>query len=383
MRPSPVISAIGTGALAFGLTLSVAPGAGAATVPAEPTTQDGASTMEEALERDLGLTPFEAEDLLDAQQEAFGLDAEATEAAGAAYAGSVFDTETLELTVLVTDTAAVSDVEAAGAEAELVSHGTEGLETVIDELDAAGGQVGVASWYPDVASDTVVIEATDTASAESFIEAAGVDASTVQVEQTDEMPELYADIVGGDAYFMGGGRCSIGFAVTDSSGGEGFVTAGHCGTTGTSAESEDGSGSGVFAESVFPGDDAAYVEATSNWDVTNTVNMYDEGGTQTVGGSSEAPIGSAVCRSGSTTGWHCGTIEARGETVSYPEGTVTDMTRTDVCAEPGDSGGAFIADDQAQGMTSGGSGSCSAGGTTYYQEVAPVLSTWDLSLVTS
>ncbi|WP_344074867.1 S1 family peptidase, partial [Nocardiopsis metallicus] len=310
-------------------------------------------------------------------------DEAAAQAAGDAYGGSVFDTETLDLTVLVTDSAAVSDVEAAGAEAELVSHGTEGLAAIIDELDAAGTQPGVVGWYPDVASDTVVIEATDTAGAESLIEAAGVNASTVQVEQTDEAPELYADIVGDDAYFMGGGRCSIGFAVTDSSGNDGFVTAGHCGTVGTPAESGDGSGSGVFERSVFPGNDAAYVRATSNWTVTNLVNMYSAGGTQTVGGSSQAPIGSAVCRSGSTTGWHCGTIEARGQSVSYPEGTVNDMTRTNVCAEPGDSGGSFIAGDQAQGMTSGGSGNCTFGGTTYYQEVGPALSSWNLSLVTS
>ncbi|WP_017611946.1 S1 family peptidase, partial [Nocardiopsis salina] len=153
-------------------------------------------------------------------------------------------------------------------------------------------------------------------------------------------------------------------------------------TVGTSVESEDGTGSGEFEESIFPGNDAAFVAATDNWDATNLVNTYD-GDNQTVGGSDEAPIGSAICRSGSTTGWECGTIEARGESVSYPEGTVEDMTRTDACAEPGDSGGSFIAGDQAQGMTSGGSGSCSGGGTTYYQEVAPVLDTWGLDLVTS
>ncbi len=383
MRPSPVVSAIGTGALAFGLALSVAPGASAVTAPAEPTPQGEAATMQEALERDFGLTPFEADVLLQAQQEAFGLDTAATEAAGDAYGGSLFDTDTLELTVLVTDSAAVADVEAAGAEAELVSHGTEGLTAIIDELDAVGGQPGVVGWYPDLASDTVIIEATDTAGAESLIETAGVDADAVQVEATDEVPQLYADIVGGDAYYMGGGRCSVGFAVTDSSGNDGFVTAGHCGTVGTSAESEDGSGSGTFAESIFPGNDAAFVQSTSNWTVTNLVNMYSSGGTQSVGGSSQAPVGSAVCRSGSTTGWHCGSIEARGQSVSYPEGTVNDMTRTDVCAEPGDSGGSFISDDQAQGMTSGGSGNCTSGGTTYYQEVGPALSTWGLSLVTS
>lgn len=382
MRPSPIISAIGTGALALGMSIAVAPGAGATTLPAEPSTDDVSATMQEALERDFGLTPFEAEELLDAQAEAFEIDAEAADAAGDHYGGSFFDTETLELTVNVTDARAAEQVEATGAEAEVVENGHQDLTGIVDDLNDAGGEDGVVSWYPDLANDTVVIQANDAAAAESLIENAGVDASAVEVEQTKESPELYADIVGGDAFTMGGGRCSIGFAVTDASGNDGFVTAGHCGTVGTSATSEDGSGSGQFEESIFPGNDAAFVASTSNWDVTNLVNTYD-GSNQTVGGSEEAPIGSAVCRSGSTTGWECGSIEARGESVSYPEGTVEDMTRTNVCAEPGDSGGSFIAGDQAQGVTSGGSGNCSTGGTTYYQEINPALNTWGLDLVTS
>ncbi|MES0836072.1 S1 family peptidase [Nocardiopsis tropica] len=373
MRPSPVISAIGTGALAFGLAFSVTPGATAAVVPAEPAASGGSATMLEALERDLGLTPLGAEALLEAQESAFETDTEATEAAGDAYGGSLFDPETQELTVLVTDAAAVDAVEAAGAEATVVSYGTEGLAQVVDELDAVGAPEGVVGWYPDVERDTVVIQVTEGASADGLIEASGVDASAFEVQETVEAPRLLAEIVGGEAYYMGGGRCSIGFAVQG-----GFVTAGHCGTVGTTAESSDGTGSGVFEESVFPGSDGAYVAATSDWTGTNRV----EGSSSTVSGSTQAPIGSAVCRSGSTTGWHCGTIEARGQTVSYPEGTVEDLTRTDVCAEPGDSGGSFISGSQAQGVTSGGSGDCTSGGTTYYQEVGPLLSSWGLSLVT-
>ena len=382
MRPSPIVSAIGTGALALGMTIAVAPSAGASALPAEPDTDDTNTTMQEALERDFGLTPFGAEELLQAQADAFDIDTEASEAAGDSYAGSLFDTNTHELTVLLTDAEAAAAVEATGAETSVVTHGTEGLAEIIEDLDRAGAPNGVVGWYPDVESDTVVIEATDPAKAEDLLEDANVDASAVQVEETDETPQLYADIVGGDAFHMGGGRCSIGFAATDSAGNDGFVTAGHCGTVGTSAQSADGTGSGTFEQSVFPGNDAAFVAATSNWTVTNLVNTYG-GGTQVVNGSTPAPVGSTVCRSGSTTGWHCGTIEARGQTVSYPEGTVQDLTRTNVCAEPGDSGGSFISDDQAQGMTSGGSGNCTSGGTTYYQEVTPALNSWNLTLTTN
>jgi streptogrisin C len=35
---------------------------------------------------------------------------------------------------------------------------------------------------------------------------------------------------------------------------------------------------------------------------------------------------------------------------------------------------------QAQGVTSGGSGNCSSGGTTYFQPVGEILSTYGLTL---
>ncbi|MGH3313685.1 MAG: trypsin-like serine protease, partial [Streptomyces sp.] len=65
------------------------------------------------------------------------------------------------------------------------------------------------------------------------------------------------------------------------------------------------------------------------------------------------------------------------------EGTVRGLTRSSVCAEPGDSGGSFISGSQAQGTTSGGSGDCSYGGNTYYQPVNEALSAYGLTLSTS
>jgi len=383
MRPSPIISAIGTGALALGMSVAAAPTAGAAPAPQTPTEPAEATTMAEALERDLGLNAAEATDLIDAQETALEVDAQATEAAGEHYGGSLFDTDTHTLTVLVTDSAAVSGVEAAGAEASVVEHGLDGLAALVSDLDGADAQDGVVGWYPEVESDTVVIETLEGSNADvdALLSSAGIDPADVRVETTDEAPEVYADIVGGIAYTIGGGtRCSVGFPASDSSGQPGFVTAGHCGTTGSSVSV--GNGSGVFAQSIFPGNDAAFVRGTSNFTLTNLVSRYNSGSDVAVSGSTQAPIGSQVCRSGSTTGWHCGTIQARGQSVSYPEGTVTDMTRTTVCAEPGDSGGAYISGSQAQGVTSGGSGNCSTGGTTYYQEVNPMLNSWNLTLST-
>ncbi len=72
----------------------------------------------------------------------------------------------------------------------------------------------------------------------------------------------------------------------------------------------------------------------------------------------------------------CGTLLSRGWTVNYSQGTVYNPTRTNVCAEPGDSGGSWLSANQAQGVTSGGSGNCSSGGTTFYQEINPILATY-------
>lgn len=84
-----------------------------------------------------------------------------------------------------------------------------------------------------------------------------------------------------------------------------------------------------------------------------------------------------------TTFWHCGTVSAKNETVDYSQGAVHEMTKTNVCAEPGDSGGSFIRGDQAQGVTSGGCGNCSSGGETWFQPVNEILSRYGLTLHTA
>ena len=81
--------------------------------------------------------------------------------------------------------------------------------------------------------------------------------------------------------------------------------------------------------------------------------------------------------------WHCGTVQAKNQTVRYAQGTVYGLTRTNVCAEPGDSGGSWLSGNQAQGVTSCGSGNCTSGGTTYFQPVNEILSAYGLRLVTS
>src|SRR5699024_2765485 len=113
----------------------------------------------QALARDLDLSVERAEELLDTQEEAFDVHQDAVAAAGPAHAGAVFDIDTGELTILVTDTAAVDAVEAAGALADVVPRGAAELDAAVDALDAVDPGQDVVGWYPDVESGTVVVRA--------------------------------------------------------------------------------------------------------------------------------------------------------------------------------------------------------------------------------
>lgn len=392
LRKSPTFRVLGGGAMALGLvavgtTIATASGgteispvsSGGADTAATAATADDQLT---ALQRDLGLTSEEATRLLDTQAEARKLDSELRTKLGDDFGGSRFDIDSGELTVAVTDKAAVDTVEKAGATPQVVTYGMSGLEKIVDDLNEERVSLsdGVTGWYPSATDDAVVVTVLKgrKAAAEKLIAGAGVQADAVTVEETTDKPRTYADSFGGDAYIINGsGRCSIGFAVEG-----GFATAGHCGAKGTPVAAQSGGGTGTVAESYFPGRDMGYVATDANWTPTGFVNDYN-GGAVSVAGSREAPSGSSVCRSGSTTGWHCGTIGAKNQTVVYPEGQVAGLTQTDVCAEPGDSGGSWISADQAQGVTSGGSGDCTSGGVTFFQPLNPILREWNLTLSTS
>ena len=188
--------------------------------------------------------------------------------------------------------------------------------------------------------------------------------------------------MGGNAYYIGAtSRCSIGFPVTQRHP-ERFRQRRPLRQDGQHHHGFNRVAQGVFQGSTFPISDYAWVAVNANWTAKPAVDNGD-GGTVPVVGARVAIEGASVCRSGSTTDWHCGLIQQRDASVTYPQGTVFGLTRTNVCAEPGDSGGSFISIDQAQGVTSGGSGDCSAGGTTYFQPIGPILTAYGLSLRTT
>lgn len=354
--------------------------AGAASRGGEPS-----AALLSALQRELHLTPQQARERLGNEAEAGTRAGHLQIALGKNFAGAwVRGQDSANLTVATTDAADAPVIEAAGAEAQVVRYGLGELRDAAAKLDrAAAGAKGLDTpvRYVDVRRNRVTVQAARSDAAEALAAAAGVDRAIVNISLSPERPRALYDIVGGDAFYVQAGRCSVGFSVTKGDD-QGFATAGHCGTAGTTTTGFNMVAQGTFQASTFPGKDTAWVKAEKDWTATPQVSGAGGENVQ-VAGSTQALVGAAVCRSGSTSGWHCGEIEQHDTSVSYPEGTVNGVTRTTVCAEPGDSGGPYISGSQAQGVTSGGSGDCTSGGTTYFQPVNPLLETYGLVLKTT
>ncbi len=341
-----------------------------------------------ALQRDLGLTEQEAAQRLEQESQAIAIEPAARRAAGEALGGSWFDPEAGTLVVGVTDREYAEPVRATGAEAEWVRHAERTLDATLAALDELAGDdgapAGVSSWSVDPRVNSVVVEVVEGARSDADVAAFLADARregpvTVRAD-VGQAPETFAaGTVGGDPYYTGSVRCSIGFSVHG-----GFVTAGHCGSPGTAVTGWDGSRIGEFRGSSFPDNDYAWVSVGNGWWTEPVVLGWGTVSDALVRGSAEAPVGASICRSGSTTGWHCGTVLAKNETVNYSSGAVVhQLTKTSVCAEPGDSGGSYISGDQAQGVTSGGWGNCASGGETWYQPVNEILAAYGLTLHTA
>ncbi|WP_227870130.1 MULTISPECIES: S1 family peptidase [Streptomyces] len=337
-----------------------------------------------AMQSDLGLTEDQALTRLAQEADATELAPLAEEAAGDTFAGSWFDPASGDLTVAVTDDSAVAAVEKTGATTERVAHSAAELDAVKADIDKLtdDAPAGVASWGVDVRSNEIVIQvveenADDPAVRDFLTEATA--AGPVSVETLDEpITTDAAGIVGGDPFYVGNSRCSIGFSVRG-----GFVTAGHCGNAGAAVRGWDNTHIGTVQGRVWPGSDMAWVNVGSGWWTEPVVLGWGAIPDRLVRGSSAVPVGSSICRSGSTTGWRCGTLTAVNQTVQYAGGAVANgMSFTNACSAGGDSGGSVIAGDQAQGVHSGGSGSCGSSSMTVFNPINPILQRYNLTLHT-
>ncbi|GHB30924.1 S1 family peptidase [Streptomyces umbrinus] len=248
-----------------------------------------------------------------------------------------------------------------------------GAASAVESLGVAG-----TSWSVDERTGKLRVFADSTvgeADLAAVRRATGRFAGATTVERLDG--RLRTLLSGGDAIYTSSWRCSVGVNVQSGSTFY-FVTAGHC----TDGLPTWYTSSGLTAMvgpttgTSFPGNDFGVVRY-SNPAVPHPGTI----GTVDVTGTATAYVGQSVCRRGSTTGVRCGRVTALNATVNYGSGDIVyGLIQTNICAEPGDSGGPLYAGDKVIGILSGGSGNCTSGGTTYYQPIQEVLSAYGLSV---
>ncbi|MGY4767187.1 S1 family peptidase [Kribbella sp. CWNU-51] len=275
--------------------------------------------------------------------------------------GSYYD-DAGDLVVAVSDLTAAELVREAGAIPRLVRFTIGQLTAVQRELDqlATGSSAGkVRSWYVDPVSGTVVVTVPTGAHdqlTERFLSRAEANGDRVTVRTVAGKVTTTAD----DFSLRGGVQvdkntgyvCSLGFNARTTKGTRIFLTAGHC-TAGKPSFSRNGYILGNTRTSSFPGNDFGTVGVIEGWNQQGYVEGWGAGNIA-VRGIANATVGSTLCKSGKTTGWTCGRIVARNVTVNYGSNKVVrGLFQHTACVEAGDSGGANMTGNYAQGITSG------------------------------
>jgi len=232
------------------------------------------------------------------------------------------------------------------------------------------------AWATDAKTGKVVVTVDSTVSKAEIAKikrAAGTNAGALQIKYT---PGKFNKLIkGGDAIYASSWRCSLGFNVKNSAGADYYVTAGHCTDGAGTWWSNSGHTTtlGPTAGSSFPTNDYGLVRYSNT-----TIAKAGTAGSVDITRAATPAVGTNVMRTGSTTGTHTGRVTALNATVNYGGGDVVyGMIQTNVCAEPGDSGGSMYGSNGvAYGLTSGGSGNCTSGGTTFFQPVTEALTAY-------
>ncbi|HEY9369693.1 S1 family peptidase [Streptomyces sp.] len=298
---------------------------------------------------------------------------------GDSYGGAYYDAKKQQLVVNVVGDNSKADIKVkkAGVVARSVQNSLSALTSAMNSLSDKAPVPGTA-WAVDPRTNKILVTADRTVTGERWdkvetaVRSLGDGVARIQKSKGEFKPF----VEGGDAIFAGGSRCSLGFNVTTQDGQPGFLTAGHCGVAAEQwSDQEGGQPIATVQEAVFPGegDFALVTYDDPNTQAASTVNIGD-GRTVEIKQAADAAVGQQVFRMGSTTGLRGGQVTGLNATVNYPEGPVSGLIQTDVCAEPGDSGGAlFTREGNAVGLTSGGSGDCTSGGETFFQPVTTAL----------
>ncbi|EGX57048.1 secreted serine protease [Streptomyces zinciresistens K42] len=269
---------------------------------------------------------------------------------------------------------AIPNATAAETPAAFSATQLKGVSSSVLKADVPG-----TAWVVDSKTNRVTVTADSTVSQAEIAKIkkqAGADAGALTIKRTAGKFSKF--IQGGDAIYAASWRCSLGFNVQDSSGNQYFLTAGHC-TNGAGTWYSNSARTAVIGStsgSSFPGNDYGIVRYSGSVSRPGTANGVD------ITRAATPSVGTTVIRDGSTTGTRSGRVTALNATVNYGGGDiVSGLIQTTVCAEPGDSGGSLYGSNgTAYGLTSGGSGNCTSGGTTFFQPVTEALSAYGVSI---
>lgn len=357
----------------------------------------------EAMQRDLHLTANEARHRV-ADESAAGHSATRIRAElGDRVSGMWFDAASGRLNAAIVDHRDADSARAAGAVVHRAAYTGAQLAAATRSISAAvgAGVHGVRAWGPDVRNNRVevtVARTGRTAATESFLTEVAELGAIVHINESDQVPRQQADVVGGEKWIPGTeSPCSIGFPVTRTSGGaKAFLTAGHCtNDADQAAYGKDGSRvgtsnkNGVGSVDAREGDMGIVDVDQPGWNLAPTVSGYTQGPDITVTGSADAVVGTAVCRSGQTTGLRCGEVTKVDQSVDYGSVVIDGLSYSSACSDGGDSGGAYVTatGGKAVGLHSGGgSATCSSGSGekfTIFQPVNEALTRFGATLVTS
>ena len=170
-----------------------------------------------------------------------------------------------------------------------------------ERLDARSGLAPreVVEWGVDPVTAQVVVRvagARVTPAAAAFAADPDLDTVRLEADATPAQPLAGTAVVGGQAIYGGGKRCSVGFSIRRGST-PGVLTAGHCAKPTPSWNGVNRTSLGTVAKAAYPDDDYGLITVATpaNWTMTNQVQ-----GGPAVTGAKVAAVGAQVCRSGST-----------------------------------------------------------------------------------
>ncbi|WP_328296763.1 putative Ig domain-containing protein [Streptomyces sp. NBC_00435] len=322
---------------------------------------------------------------------------------GDRVAGMWFDASTGRLNAAVSNAADAALVRDAGAVAQPARYSPAELAATARTVtrDIGAGVAGVVSWGPDVRNNRIDVTVDRTArdtSTDAFVARLAALGDVVHVSETSGSPRQQADVVGGEKWVPGSeSPCSIGFPATRTNGGsKTFLTAGHCtNDVNQPAYGKDGTRMGTSNKdgrsSVNgPEGDFGLVDVDQpGWNLAPTVAGDQTHAAVTVTGSAEAVVGTAICRSGQTTGMRCGEVTKVNQEVDYGNVKIGGLSFSSACSAGGDSGGSYVTatGGKAVGLHSGGGeaicSSSSGDKYTIFQPVIEALGKFNLTLVTS